>query len=86
MDIRTLVDIATARGVVFKLDGDRIKVEAGAEPDSETKALLEALRSHKQEVRRILAPPCWNCGAAMTRIRDIYGKPWWACWECAKTA
>jgi hypothetical protein len=29
---------------------------------------------------------CWNCGAIMTKTRDIHGKPWWACWACAKTA
>jgi hypothetical protein len=28
---------------------------------------------------------CWNCGATMTRTKDIKGTPWWACWECAKT-
>ena len=87
MDIRTLVDTAKARGVVFKLDGDRIKVEARTEPDGETKALLESLRGHKDELRSVLAAPdCWNCGATMTRTKDISGKPWWACWECAKTA
>ncbi|MDZ4342590.1 MAG: hypothetical protein U1E51_09185 [Candidatus Binatia bacterium] len=86
MDIRTLVDTAKARGVVFKIDGDRIKVEARTEPDGETKALLESLRDHKDELRSVLAAPdCWNCGATMTRTKDITGKPWWACWKCAKT-
>jgi hypothetical protein len=33
-----------------------------------------------------VAPACWHCGATMTKTQDIYGKPWWACWECAKTA
>jgi hypothetical protein len=33
-----------------------------------------------------LAPACWNCGATMTKTQDIYGKPWWACWACAKKA
>ena len=47
MDIRTLADTAKARGVVFKIDGDRIKVEARTEPDGKTKALLESLRDHK---------------------------------------
>jgi hypothetical protein len=77
MDIRTLVDTAKARGVVFKIEGDRIKVEARTEPDGETKALLESLRDHKDELRSVLAAPdCWNCGATMTRTRDISGKPW----------
>lgn len=87
MDIRTLVDTAKARGVTFKIDGDRIKVEARSEPDSETKALLEALRDQRDELRRVLtSPACWNCGGAMTRTKDIYGTPWWVCWECATTA
>jgi hypothetical protein len=87
MDMRTLVDTAKARGVVFKIDGDRIKVEAPREPDGETKALLESLRGHKDELRSVLAAPaCWNCGATMTRTSDISGKSWWVCWSCAKTA
>jgi len=87
MDIRTLVDTAKARGVVFTMDGDRIKVEARTEPDGETIALLDSLRDHKDELRRVLAAPdCWNCGAMMTRTKDISGKPWWACWECTRTA
>jgi len=87
MDIRTLVETAKAKGLAFHVEGDRIKVEAPLEPDLETKALIDTLRGHKAEVRQILlAPPCWNCGAKMTRTRDITGKPWWACWECAKTA
>jgi hypothetical protein len=86
MDIRSLVEAARSRGVAFKLDGDRIKVEARTEPDGETKALLESLRGHKDELRSVLAAPdCWNCGATMTRTRDVSGNPWWACWECAKT-
>jgi hypothetical protein len=33
-------------------------------------------------------PPllCWNCGETMDRTKDIYGTPWWVCWECATTA
>lgn len=86
MDIRTLVDTAKAKGLSFRVDGDRIKVEASTEPDPETKALIDTLRGHKTEVRQILlAPPCWNCGATMTRTKDISSKPWWACWECAKS-
>jgi hypothetical protein len=87
VDIRALVDTARAKGLSFRVDGDRIKVEAPTEPDPETKALLDTLRTHKADVKRILLPPpCWNCGATMTRTKDINGTPWWACWECAKTA
>lgn len=32
------------------------------------------------------APPCWNCGATTTETQDIYGREWWACWTCAKSA
>ena len=31
-------------------------------------------------------PPCWNCGQPMSDTKDIYGKDWWACWSCARTA
>ena len=89
MDIRTLVESVKAKGIEFKIDGDRIVVEAHAEPDNETKALLETLRGQRDELRRVLtvtSPACWNCGATMVRTQDIYGKPWWACWACAKSA
>jgi len=33
-----------------------------------------------------MEPVCWNCGASMTQTKDIYGRRWWACWECARTA
>ena len=86
MDIRAIVETARTKGLTFHLEGDRIKVEAASEPDAETNALVESLRGHKDELRRILlAPPCWNCSATMTRTRDVYGTPWWACWECART-
>jgi len=88
VDIRTLVESVKAKGVTFKVDGNRIKVEARTEPDSDTKALIETLRCQRDELRRVLASPptCWNCGETMTRTKDIYGTPWWACWECAKSA
>lgn len=87
MDIRALIDSAKARGLSFYLEGGRIRVEAPNEPDNKTKALLEELRGHREELRRILAaPPCWNCGATTTEITDIYGKEWSACWGCAKWA
>jgi hypothetical protein len=87
MDIRSLVDTAKAKGLIFRLEGDRIKVEAPVEPDIETKVLLDRLRGHRDELRRILlAPPCWNCGATMTSTRDIYGNSIFVCWSCAKSA
>jgi hypothetical protein len=87
MDIRTLMDSAKTKGLTFHLKGDRIKVEASVEPDNETKALLDTLRGHRDELRQVLlAPPCWNCGATMSPIQDIYGNSVFACWSCAKSA
>jgi len=87
VELRALIDTAKARGLTFRVDGDRIRIEAASEPDGDTMALLEALRSHREELRRILiAPSCGNCGATMTMTEDIFGKSWWACWECAVSA
>ncbi len=87
MDIRALMDSAKARGLSFYLKGDTIRVEAPNEPDAETKALLEQLGSHREELKRILAAPnCWNCGAITTETKDIYGETVWVCWACAKWA
>lgn len=87
MDIRALVDSAKAKGLSFYLEGDRIKVEAPNEPDNETKGLLDQLRSHREELKRILAAStCWNCGATMTQSKDIYAEEVWVCWGCAKWA
>jgi hypothetical protein len=80
------VETARTKGLAFHVEGDRIKVEADREPDAQTKALIESLRDHKDELWSVLAAPdCWNCGAMMMRTKDISGRPWWACWECAKT-
>jgi len=71
MDIRALMDSARSRGLTFHIEGDRIKVEAPVEPDNETKALLDRLRGHRDELRRVLlAPPCWNCGATMSPTHE----------------
>jgi hypothetical protein len=87
VDIRALVDSAQARGLSFYLEGDKIKVEAANEPDPETMAILEQLRGHREELKRIMAgPPCWNCGATTVEIDDIYGETVWVCWACAKWA
>ena len=87
MELRALIDTAKAKGLTFRVDGDRIRIEATTEPDGETMALLETLRTHREELRcMLIAPPCWNCGARMTKTEDIYGTTWWACWACAKKA
>ncbi len=87
MDARGLIETLKARGVELRVNGDRIHVEAPQEPDSHTKALIDALRDHREEVKALLVgPPCWNCGAQMTEVTDIYGHEWWTCWECARSA
>jgi len=43
-------------------------------------------REEAKALAKGVPPPCWNCGATMTRTKDISGKPWWACWSCARTA
>ena len=86
MDLRTLVETVKNKGITFKIEGERIKVESQTEPDHETKSILDTLRDRKEELLRVLtSPACAVCGATMTRTKDIYGKPWWACWACAKS-
>lgn len=88
-DVRSLIDTAQKRGLnLFVVDG-RVKVQAPQDLDGETKALLEELREHREEIRSILAqagPPCWNCGQNMTEATDIYNEPVFVCWHCAKWA
>ena len=87
MDIRSLMDSMRAKGLTFHVEGARIKVAAPVEPDNETKALLDTLRSHRDELRQVLlAPPCWNCGATMSPTHDIHGNNLFVCWSCAKSA
>jgi len=87
MDIRALMDSVRAKGLTFRVEGERIKIEAPIEPDNETKALIESLRGHRNELRRVLlAPACWNCGAIMSPTHDIYGNSLFVCWSCAKSA
>ena len=88
-DIGTLIESAQARGLRLFLAGDKVKVRAPQTPDADTKALIEELKEHREEVKSLLsqvAPPCWNCGAQMTEVTDIYGHSWWTCWECARSA
>src|ERR1051325_280170 len=78
MDIRTLVESVRSRGLRFSLDGERIRVEAPAEPDMATKAVLDSLRDRRDELRRVLedpAPSCWGCGAAVGEARgEAHGR------------
>ncbi len=89
MDARVLIETLQSRGLTISLAGDRVRVESPQEPDEDTKSLLQELREHREEVKSLLsqvAPPCWNCGAQMTEVTDIYGHEWWTCWECARSA
>ncbi len=54
MDARSLIETLKARGLTLRVNGDRIRVEAPQEPDSETKALLDEMRQHKKEVLEAL--------------------------------
>jgi len=88
-DVRSLIETANKKGLTLFLVEDKVKVKAPQELDPETQALIQELRSHKEEIRSMLAqaaPPCWNCGATMTEARDIYGEAVPACWGCAKWA
>ena len=86
MDAKLLIETLKTRGVELRVNGDGIQAEASQEPDPGTKALLDEVRQHREEVKVILAaPPCWNCGAEMAETIDIYGRSWWKCWECAVT-
>jgi hypothetical protein len=75
MDLRALVETVKNKGVTFKIEGERIKVESQTEPDHETKSILDTLRDRKEELLRVLtSPACAVCGGTMTRTKDIYGK------------
>ena len=54
MDARNLIETLKARGLNLRVNGDRIRVEAPQEPDSETKALLDEVRQHKAAVIQAL--------------------------------
>ena len=86
-DVRTLIDSAQGKGLSLFLEGDKVKIRAPHTLDRETKALIQELREHKEQVRRILAtPPCWNCDKTMTKDTDIYGETVFVCWSCATWA
>ncbi len=89
MDARILIETLQGRGLSISLVGDRVRVEGPQEPDEDTKALLQELREHKEEVKVLLSQcgiPCWNCGQPMSEARTIFGDEVWVCWSCAKTA
>ena len=88
-DVRSLIETAQTKGLRLFLADGKVKVQAPQRLDGGTKAIIEELREHKEEIKALLsqvAPPCWNCGAQMTEVTDIYGHEWWTCWECARSA
>ena len=98
MALEALIAEAKSRGLRLSLEGEEVVIEAPRKPDRETQALIDRLREHREEVRKLLvhavndgplqtsAKACWNCGASMTEAKDISGRAVWACWACAKSA
>jgi len=85
-DVRSLIETAQTKGLRLFLAEGKVKVQAPQRLDGGTKALIEELRGHREEIKALLsqsAPPCWNCGAQTAETTDIYGRSWWKCWECA---
>ena len=55
MDARILIETLQSRGLSISLARDKVRVEALQEPDEDTKTLLLELRTHKEEIKSILA-------------------------------
>jgi len=76
MDARVLIETLPRRGLNVSLAGDKVRVEAPQEPDEDTKALLQQLIEHKEEVKSflteedpILTPEQWT-----PHFRDFHHK------------
>ncbi len=54
MDARVLIETLQSRGLSVSLARDKIRVEAPQEPDGDTKAILQELREHREEVKSFL--------------------------------
>ncbi len=88
-DVGSLIESAQARGLRLFLAGGKVKVQAPQALDGDTKALIEELKEHREEIKALLSQvgcPCWNCGQPMSEARTIFGDGVWVCWWCAKTA
>ncbi len=55
MDAKLLIETLKTRGVELRVNGDGIQAEAPQEPDPDTKALLDEVRQHREEVKTLLA-------------------------------
>ena len=87
--VRSLIETAQARGLRLFLAEGKVKVQAPQNLDENTKALIEELREHREEIKFLLSQPtlpCWNCGQPMTEAKTIYGEKVMVCWWCAKRA
>lgn len=81
MTARELLSELQARGVKLTptSQGLRYRAPRGVL----TPELKEALAHNKEEIIGFLAAsPCWNCGSAMTQMRDLHGETVWICHAC----
>jgi len=53
-DVGSLIKSAQARGLRLFLEGDKVKIRAPQALDGETKALIQELREHKEEVKLLI--------------------------------
>lgn len=87
--VENLIARAREKGLELAVAGAKLRVVAPKDRDAELNALLDELQQHKAELVAILAEPgpkCFDCGSPTDRVTDIYGRRWWACWGCARTA
>ena len=54
-DVGSLIESAQARGLRLFLEGDKVKIRAPQALDGETKAIIQELRQHREEVLEALA-------------------------------
>ena len=53
-DVESLIEIAKAKGLRLFLAEGKVKVQAPQNLDENTKALIEELREHKEEIKSVL--------------------------------
>jgi len=83
MDAKILIEKLKASGVEISLRGDKIRLESSRTLTRKISKLLGQVQRQRQEVRALLAPPCYNCGAKMDETVDTLGRRWKTCWQCA---
>ena len=55
MDAKLLIERLKTRGVELRVNGDGIQAKAPQEPDSDTRALLDEIPQHREEIKIILS-------------------------------